>query len=54
MITGIGTPSNHNKIPRPIIRLLNPLIEERTLGRGGGSLPSTWFKRRASRQESTK
>lgn len=37
MITGIGTPSIHNKIPRPIASSSNCIVEERTLRRGAGS-----------------
>jgi hypothetical protein len=37
MITGIGTPNIHNKIPRPIASSSNCIVEERTLGAGAGS-----------------
>src|SRR3954453_10588052 len=37
MITGIGTPSIHNKIPRPIVSSSNCIVEERTLRAGAGS-----------------
>jgi hypothetical protein len=37
MITGIGTPNNHNKIPRPILASSDTSIEEKTCGRIDGS-----------------
>lgn len=37
MITGIGTPSSHNKIPRPIASSSIHVLEERTPGAGACS-----------------
>ncbi|WP_426417990.1 hypothetical protein [Bradyrhizobium genosp. A] len=43
MITGIGTPNSHNKIPRPIASSSIHVVEERTQGArarsNGAALP---------------
>jgi hypothetical protein len=45
MITGMGTPSNHNKIPRPIISS-SKYIEEKTRGVAASSCAEKNLARR--------
>jgi hypothetical protein len=40
MITGIGTPSSHNKIPRPIASSSNHIVERKRAGYG--LVPYQW------------